>query len=343
MSAVTTISLAKTRSIRSLMKSFLVWEKAQGASKNTQLRAQTSIDLFFQWLNEEKIETTDQLSHDAFENYVAYLYERPNRNKPEKGLEKSTIAKQIDFLKHFSRFLLAKKYVFADFAENLTRPKPKWTVIQAFRDEQIRLIFSELNRAPSKDRTRKAILIFLLLDTGLRISEALHVTPKNIDFPRRLLLVTGKGDKQREVPFSERTSSLLRHLIAESCVARDDYIWKSERTGKPMTTAAFRNTLLRIKKSLGSQGGIDAIRVSPHVFRHTFAKNWIKAGGDAFSLRLILGHSSIQMTQKYVDLWGVDLREKHDSCRPTDRLVVDNWTLFIPGKEAVSCDLKPKP
>ncbi|WP_018305490.1 tyrosine-type recombinase/integrase [Desulfitobacterium hafniense] len=327
--SVTAISLAKTGPIRSLMGPFLVWEKAQGVSKNTQLRAQTSIELFFQWLNESKIETTDQLSHDAFENYVAYLYERPSRTRPEKGLEKSTIAKQIDFLKHFSRFLLAKKYVFADFAENLTRPKPKWTVIQAFSDVQVRLIFSELNRAPSKGRTRKAILIFLLLDTGLRISEALHIVPKDIDFLRRLILVIGKGDKQREVPFSERTAILLQRLIAENSIARNEYIWRSERTGRPMTTAAFRNTLLRIKKNLGAQGGIDAMRVSPHIFRHTFAKNWIKSGGDAFSLRLILGHSSIQMTQKYVDLWSVDLLERHDLCRPTAKLGIDDQMLFI--------------
>jgi len=268
---------------------------------------------------------------DVFQDYVAYLYERPNMRPGRDKLSKSTIAKHVDFLKHLSIFLQQKKLAYADYAEHLVRPTPKWTVIQAFSPEQIRLIFMEISRLRSSRavRMQKAVFLYLLLDTGVRISEGLHITPQAIDFVSQLLTVTGKGDKERQVPFSTRTASLLEKIIEMNGTPRDEYIWRSARTGNPLSTACIRNVLYEVKRKLGTQAGIDAIRVSPHIFRHTFAKNWIISGGDAFSLRLILRHSTIAMTQKYVDLWSVDLKQKHDLCRPAEGLGIDDSLLFL--------------
>lgn len=317
--------------LNALIEPFMSFEKSRGIAPYTIMRIKTNTGLFLRYLEEKNITTADQLNHDVFQDYAAYLYDRPNMHPGKDKLLKSTIAKHIDFMKHFSLFLQQKRLAYADYAEHLVRPVPKWMVIQALSPEQIRLIFTELGKMTSSQRVRiqKATFLYLLLDTGVRVSEGLRIIPRVIDFVSRLITVTGKGDKERQVPFSPRTAALLQKIIEMNGTARDEYIWKSPRTGNPFTPASIQDTLRRIKRRLGTQAGIDAIRVSPHTIRHTFAKNWITSGGDAFSLQRILGHSSVSMTQKYVYLWSVDLKQRHDLCRPAEGLGIDDSLLFL--------------
>lgn len=320
--------------LRDLIEPFIAYEITKGLSRGTIARVRTNMKLFTDWCMQNKYEAVSQLNDLVLRDYVKHLYDRPNMHPGKEKLSKSTISKHIDFLKHFSQFLVESRYVVDDYSKKLVRPTPSYRVIQAFTDEQIRLIFDELTRFRSLKRKRMQVAIFLLmlLDTGLRISEALHLTPQTVNFDTRLMTVIGKRDKQREVPFSERVSMLLQKVIAANETKRDEYIWKSPITGNPFTTASVRKTLQTIKKRLGTQAGIDNIRLSPHTFRHTFAKNWIMNGGDPFSLQKILGHESVEETMKYVHLWGYDLAKKHDTYKPAHDLGVEDWMVFLEPK-----------
>lgn len=285
--------------------------------------------LFAAWCEGQEIDV-ERLNERVFEAYVAYLYERPNRVFPQAKLSKATIRKHVDLLKQFGRFLVTRGLAERHYGERLIRPVAPPRVPDTYTDEQVRAIFTEFSRLPSEREGKrlKAALLFLILDTGLRISEALHIRTCDVDFDRRMIRVLGKGGKEREVPFGRKSAELLQRLMVG--LGPDEYIWRSPRTGRPITSAAVRNTLRAIQRRLREKG--IHVAVHPHGFRHTFARNWIMNRGDQFSLMCILGHTTVAMTNHYVQLWGVDLAQKHAEIAPADRLEID-WAV-LQGKMA---------
>jgi len=152
--------------------------------------------------------------------------------------------------------------------------------------------------------TRLHCLICLLLDTGVRISEALGLTKEDVDFENLVLKVRGKGMKHRLVPFSSELRRLLWRYVQ-----RTDHLVYATRNN----TRLSRRDVLRDMKKIGRQLGIVGVRLSPHTLRHTFAVSYLRAGGNLFYLSRILGHSSIETTQRYLQSLGVqDIQAVHD-------------------------------
>jgi integrase/recombinase XerD len=153
----------------------------------------------------------------------------------------------------------------------------------------------------------------LLLDTGLRISEALGLRKQDIDFDNLVLKVYGKGSKERLVPMSlELRKMLFRWNQKPSC----DLVFAT-RTATKMTVRNFQRDF----KELGKRLKFTWVRMSPHTCRHTFACEYLRRGGNLEFLRRILGHSSILTTQKYLRSLGVeDLQAAHQG-RPSGVLV----------------------
>lgn len=152
---------------------------------------------------------------------------------------------------------------------------------------------------------RLQVLVYLLLDTGLRISEALSIRKDDLDLDNMLVTVRGKGGKYRTIPFSfEMRKALFR--------------W-TQRHSFPLVfptiqgcTVNQRN-LLRDFRWLQNQVGITGVRFSPHTFRHTFAVAYLRRGGNVFYLQKMLGHSTLEMTNRYVRSLGTaDLSAVHD-------------------------------
>jgi integrase/recombinase XerD len=153
---------------------------------------------------------------------------------------------------------------------------------------------------PWKPRTfaekRLQALIYLLLDTGLRISEALSIRREDLDLDNMLVTVRGKGNKYRAVPFSFEMRKVL-------------FRW-SQTHSFPLLFPNIRGCnvnlrhLLRDFKWLQQQVGISGVRFSPHTFRHTFAVGYLRRGGNVFYLQKILGHSTLEMTNRYVRSLG---------------------------------------
>jgi integrase/recombinase XerD len=161
----------------------------------------------------------------------------------------------------------------------------------------------------------------VLLDTGVRISEVLNARLDDLDLERQLLRVMGKGNKERIVPFGEKTAEWLEQYLAkrQKSVATD-YLFVNqfgERLRRESVTQRF--------VAYGKKAGIEGVRVSPHTFRHTFGVTWLVGGGefkgDTLSLQRILGHSTPAMTQKYVNFANEDLRKLHARLSPADRIM----------------------
>lgn len=136
-----------------------------------------------------------------------------------------------------------------------------------------------------------------MCDSGLRRGEILSLIMKNVDLNHDFLLVTGKGCKQRFVPLGQLSHIALYDYIIRyrSGAGGSDPVFV-DRFGKPCNDNTIKQVFQKIKK----RTGID--RLHPHLLRHTFATNYLCDGGDLETLRLILGHSDLQVTSMYLHL-----------------------------------------
>ena len=159
-------------------------------------------------------------------------------------------------------------------------------------------------RPNSWTEKRLLTIVCLLIDCGVRITEALTVHRCDIDMENLLVKVRGKGRKERVIPFSLQMRKRLYLWLKE----HDFELVFPTRQG----TELSRRDVLRKVKTLCSELGIEPPRRTLHAFRHTFGVEYIRAGGGEFRLQKMLGHTSLSQTRKYVELCTQDLQETHE-------------------------------
>jgi len=145
---------------------------------------------------------------------------------------------------------------------------------------------------------RNRAILCLLIDTGIRVSELCTLTLDCVFFSEddNFVRVYGKGRKQREVGFGQRTRKALRNYILRYRHASKSevHVFVSHLDG-PLTQSGIDQML----RQLASKAGI-TMNIHAHLFRHTFAVNYLKAGGDVYKLSRLLGHASVVITEKYL-------------------------------------------
>ena len=170
------------------------------------------------------------------------------------------------------------------------------------------------NRRPTALRDRAIVL--LLLDTGIRAAELCGLAVKDADLVNHRVVVMGKGRKERHIPVSSRTEQAIWRYKAQRGEPRAGDPLFLSGPGTPMD----RRGLYRMISRLGERAGV--AEAHPHRFRHTFAINFLRNGGNVFALQRILGHESLEMVKRYLSLAQMDLEKAHQDASP-----VANWLL----------------
>lgn len=234
-----------------------------------------------------------------------------------KGQASETIFRTYGGMRCAFRFWKREGVLADNPMERVERPKRERALIRPFSPEQAtRLIAAPDN---SVYGLRDRAMMMLMLDSGLRISELLSLDSGRVDWLNCSATVMGKGRKERSVPFSAKTGqALLEYAQARSKGPVKSGQFFLGKTGKPMCRSKARKLLLRY----GRAAGIEGVRISPHTLRHTFAVLYIRNGGDSFSLQEILGHSTLEMTRRYVNLASRDVAEQHKKFSPVQQLLV---------------------
>jgi integrase/recombinase XerD len=169
---------------------------------------------------------------------------------------------------------------------------------------QIQAILAQPDPSTRQGRRDQALLL-LLVDTGARVSETLALKQEDIDLVNLQITLRGTNTKTRRtrvLPISKRTANAIRAIINDT---DSDYMFMT-RTGKQLSYKRW----VALRHMYAKKAGITAT-VTPHILRHSFARNWIVAGGDPFSLQRMLGHSDMNMVRRYVQLYSQDVKEKH--------------------------------
>lgn len=223
----------------------------------------------------------------------------------ERGVSATSVNTYLRCVNAFHRWAITEGHRTGDMI-HIPRLKQEEKVLETLRPEQIRRILDYRPRNVESER-RVYTLTCLLLDTGLRVGEALSLIREDVDFDNRLLKVRGKGSKQRHVPLSSEGRKVLWKWVSRHTHRYSPLVFATRSGTKPI----YRN-ILRHFKQLGKRFEIVGVRFSFHTLCHTFAVNYIRNGGDVFRLQRVLGHSSLEMTRRYVNLQTEDLQAVHD-------------------------------
>jgi len=200
-----------------------------------------------------------------------------------------------------------KRYGVTNPMSNVSPPKLKPKIMPTLEVNEISLL--DLFTSNQRDST----LLCLLLDTGIRASEAANLRFQDIKLSINCITVTGKTG-QRVIPISEFVADLLLRQLNH----KDGFVFHGHK-GKLTRSGVYRivsRALIRI--------GIVGPKLGPHRLRHTFGRQWVAMGGDLRSLQLILGHSNIKTTEKYTSLAIEDIKRKHEKYSPAQLMKVTN-------------------
>jgi integrase/recombinase XerD len=245
--------------------------------------------------------------------------------KDDKPLSPFTVHRYARSIRAFWSWLYAEGYILENPMVKMKLPRLPRKIIATFTKEQIRKMIAKLNLKTAMG-FRNFVIILLLLDTGLRLSELTGIRLSDIDFKQSYLTVMGKGGKERIVPFGTQVRRVLWRYISiyrnGPYSSENDYLLQTSM-GAPVRRNGVRLVILR----LGRIAGISGIRCSAHTFRHTFAKEYLLQGGDIFSLQHILGHNSLEMVRNYVNLVASDVSRQHRKYSPVDNVVLQRRKL----------------
>lgn len=230
-----------------------------------------------------------------------------------RGVSPTTLATYDRSLRVTFNWLEKRGYIAESPMARLPKPRAARTVVDTFSRDDVHAIIkaAKAGRHPRRD----VALVTLLLDTGLRIGEATNLKLDDVRWTDGVLAASGKTGP-RSVPFGRRTKAALKLYIdrkrkAVSPRVREVFL---TRSGYVLTAHAGSQQISAIVR----EAGVKVRKKGPHTFRHTFAVEFIRAGGDAFTLQRLLGHTTLDMTRRYVHLADSDLRVAHRRFAPAD-------------------------
>ena len=226
-----------------------------------------------------------------YNNYVLYL----KNKKTSKGLNLSsaTIKTSVNAVKIFLCFCYKKHYTDINFTEIKPYKMDKKTIV-ILSDKEIQILLNSQCDVTTVG-VRNLLTICLMLDAGLRVSEVCNLNVEDINEDLNLIKVFGKGHKERLVPLTPAILDYYKKYIFLMGINSGALLLNFE-TNERLTPSGISQILRRIKKKCGFK------KLHPHYLRHTFATKFLINGGDPIHLQLILGHTSLYMTEQYLHL-----------------------------------------
>jgi len=309
--------------INKLITHFEMSNLAEGKSESTIRWYRDILKLFSRYLKENRrTNRIEEFNIENARNYVLYLRSRnkfsryTNTHVQHSGLSPQTVRGHIRGLKAFSSWLHREQYIDENRLRYLKIPKAPVKLIEPLTDLEISQIISSINQA-SLTGSRNYAIFVTALDNGLRASELADIAISQLDLKSGYVKVMGKGSKERIVPVGDFVKMTLWNYLdrtrPEPATADCDKLFLSP-SGRPITANTIKLVFSRLSKS----SGVD--RLHAHLCRHTFAINYLLNGGDIFSLREILGHSTLEMVNHYLHFTRSQLTAQHHKYSPMDKL-----------------------
>ena len=298
-------SLENTAEIQEFM-SYLITER--GYSEKTKEAYQRDLNDFCQFLKDSGEATLLAVDHLDVRVYLAFLN--------DKRYSRNTISRKIASLRSFYQYLLKHGKIKENPFSYVHLKKKQAKLPRFFYEKEIEVLFDSVNGTKPLDQRNRALLE-VLYGSGLRVSECANLKLSVIDFDNSVMLIHGKGNKDRYVPLGSYAADAIQEYVHEGRKQlmlhfgkEHEYLFINHR-GDQITPTGIEYVLNQIikKSSLKSD-------IRPHMLRHTFATHLLNNGADLRTVQELLGHANLSTTQIYTHVTKESLQKSYRSFHP---------------------------
>lgn len=303
---------------------FLIFKQAAGLRPRTLALYRHHLTQFVAWRGDRPLDDVNAAGINEFLIHLRTVY-RPTRfGGDDRPLSSQSVYNAWTTLKSFTRWM-RETFDFPDvMAGQVPRPKVTNAHPEPFTEVEVKALLSAVKPVKGPRATsglyyltdlRDRAIILTLFDTGIRAGELCRLTIGDAHLPTGQVAVQdGKGGDSRHVWLGKHTRPAVWRYLQERPDIDPARPLFASSTGDPLTPSALAKRL----KQIGRRAGV--AHVHPHRFRYTFALEYLRNGGDIFTLQTILGHRSLEMVRYYLRLAQADMEQAHRRASP-----VDHW------------------
>ncbi|MHC5217587.1 tyrosine recombinase XerC [Enterococcus sp. LJL128] len=289
-----------------LFFNYLLVEK--GYSDKTKIAYENDLTHFLAFLKESGNEDYLSIDHLDVRTYLGVLY--------DEEYSRNSVGRKVASLRTFYQFLLKNEQITENPFSYVHLKRKQQKLPRFFYEKEMDKLF-EAAQGDKPLELRNLALLEVLYGTGLRLSECASLTLERVDFPMSTLFITGKGDKDRYVPFGSFAADALtvylengRKPLMEKYGKEHAYIFVNHR-GDPITPTGIEYVLNQLIKK--SSLNMD---IHPHMLRHTFATHLLNNGADMRTVQELLGHVNLSTTQIYAHVTRESLQKNYRNFHP---------------------------
>ena len=293
----------KTGPMRRELEDFLLYiEKVQGYSPNTVSAYRRDLEEYLEYLDERQ---SSFKNPESVRSFLGMLF--------GKKFARSTMARKISSVRSFCRYLVRESVLETNPCDSISTPRAPKNNPRFLSLEEVSALLD--GAAGDKPIDLRDMAIWeLFYSSGVRVSELAGMNTDDWDPEGQLIRIRGKGSKTRIIPLGKKASNRIRSYLEISGrwpVSRDSAPIFLNRQGSRLSVRGIQKRLeARLRDC-----GLDT-RISPHVIRHTFATHLLDSGADLRAIQEMLGHESLQTTQRYTHVTLDRLLEVYDRSHP---------------------------
>jgi len=243
--------------------------------------------------------------------FLAFLFEKEKK--------KTSIARKLAAVRAFFKFLSRERELAENPAAAVSTPKLARTLPRIMTEEEMNDFLDRVGQAAQSGEpalVRDRAILELLYASGLRVSELTGLDLRHVNFGDEIVLVRGKGNKERIVPFGTKARAAMtaylpaREKVLQENKTREAALFLNARGGR-LTPRSVDRLLKKCVRQFGPN-----VKVSPHSLRHAFASHLLAEGADLRAIQEMLGHKSLATTQKYTQVSIKQLMDVYDKTHP---------------------------
>lgn len=289
-----------------LFLKYLIVER--GYSEKTKIAYEEDILNYFGFLKNSGDPDYLSVDHLDIRTYLSFLYDQQ--------YSRNSISRKVASLRSFYQFLLKNEVINENPFSYVHMKKKQLRLPRFFYEKEMDALF-ESAKGSKPLELRNQALLEILYGTGIRVSECANLTLQSVDFTANVLLITGKGNKDRYVPFGSFAQDTLkeylengRSVLMEKYQQEHPYVFINHH-GERITPTGIEYVLNQLikKSTLNSD-------IHPHMLRHTFATHLLNNGADMRTVQELLGHSNLSTTQIYAHVTKESLQKNYRSFHP---------------------------
>lgn len=291
----------------------------RGAASNTIAAYRKDLSQFTVFIKSIKTRPTfTEVTSDQINEYLMSL--------SRQGRKATTLSRHLSALRQFYQFLVSEEWAAENPTVSVEAPRHHRPLPKILSEDEIATLLKIACTQTDPEGIRLYAMLEVLYATGLRVSELTSLPYTAIDLKKPILLIKGKGNKERMVILSEPALKALHvyvqvrpNFLAKAGVRGQKWLFPSNSIDGHLTRQRFGQLL----KELALAAQLDPKKLSPHVIRHAFATHLLRHGADLLAIQKLLGHADLSTTQIYTHILTDRLKE----------LVNDHHPLAMPSKD----------